>query len=81
MFNPLRGAGFSFVRQFSSPPKVPFNFMWPGINIHRLADIFIALRMLETLRLKSHWKWCGEVSAAWVDAVRAAQFSIRLEVN
>lgn len=79
VFNPLRGAGFSFVRQFSSPPKVPFDFMWPRINLCRLADTFIVLQILETLRLKPHWRGCGEASAAWVDTARASQASIDLK--
>jgi hypothetical protein len=65
VFNQLCGVGFFFVRQFVSPPKVPFNFMWPRINLYCLADTFIVLRILETLRLKSHWRGCSEASAAW----------------
>ena len=57
VFNQLHGVGFFFVRQFSSPPEVPFNLMWARIN-----DTFIVLRVLEILRLKPHWRGCCEAS-------------------
>ena len=79
VFNRLRGVGFFFAGRFVPLQKYHFNFMWPRINIYRLVDTFIVLRIPETLRLKPHWRGCGEASAAWVDAARASPRSIDLK--
>ena len=79
VFNRLRGVGFFCEAIWHPLQKYYFNFMWPQINICGLADAFIVLRILETLRLKPHWRGCGEASAAWVDVARASQASIDLK--
>lgn len=49
----LHAVGFSFVRQFVHFQKYYLNFMWPKINIYRLADTFIVLRDTGNLEIEA----------------------------